>query len=59
MTTLAASGDSIEGERIVCELRKMMGPWLIAKTSAHRGQRIRTIGFPATAWVEKPLRPKA
>jgi len=58
MTTLTKTGDTVEGERITCEFRKMRGPWLIAKTGAHRGQRIMISGFPAAAWIEKPLREK-
>ncbi len=56
MTLLLKTG--VEGERIVCEFRKMTGPHLIAKTAAHRAQRIRIIGRPASAWIEKPLRAK-
>ena len=56
MSTLFMTGDGIEGERIACEFRKMKGPHLIAKTAAHRAQRIMIIGFPASAWIEKPLR---
>ena len=39
-------------------VQKEKGPHLIAKTAAHRAQRIGIIGFPASAWTEKPLRAK-
>jgi len=56
MTILYEIGDGIKGERIACEFRKMHGPYLIAKTSAHRAQRTILIGLPASAWIEKPIR---
>ena len=49
-------GDGIKGEKIICEFRKLNGPYLIAKTSAHRAQRAVLIGLPAEAWIEKPVR---
>jgi len=50
------SGDAIKGERIVCQFRRMKGPYLIAGSSAHRAQRIIIEGLPAVAWIEKPVR---
>ncbi len=49
MTLLLKTRDGIKGERIACEFRKMIGPHLIAKTAAHRAQRIRITGLPASA----------
>jgi len=49
-------GDTLKGERIVCEFRRMKGPYLIIGTSAHRAQRIVVEGLPAVAIIEKPIR---
>jgi hypothetical protein len=48
----------IAGEKLVCEFRKMSGPYLIAKTSGRRAQRVALMGLPAEAWIEKPIRLK-
>ena len=56
MTILKDIGDGIRGERIVSEFRRLRGPFLIAKTSAHRAQRAVLVGLPAEAWIEKPIR---
>ncbi len=49
-------GDGIKAERIVCQFRKMKGPYLIAGSGAHRAQRVIIEGLPAEAWIEKPIR---
>lgn len=56
MTILFGIMDGVKGERIVCEFRKMTRPQLIAKTHAHKAQRIKIIGFPAEAYIEKPIK---
>lgn len=49
-------GDGIKAERIVCQFRKIKGPYLIAGSGAHRAQRVIIEGLPAEAWIEKPIR---
>lgn len=56
MAVLRSTGDMIEGEKIVCLFRKMLGPFLIAGSSRHRQQRAVILGLPAQAWIEKPKR---
>lgn len=56
MTVLYQVGDGVKGEKLVCEFRKLSGPYLIAKTGAYRAQRAVLIGLPAEAWIEKPIR---
>lgn len=55
MTVLYQVGDGVKGEKLVCEFRKINGPYLIAGTGAHRAQRALLIGLPAEAWIEKPI----
>jgi len=51
------TGDTIKGERLVCEFRKLRGPWLVGgATGRHRGQRAGLEGLPASAVIEKPVR---
>jgi hypothetical protein len=49
-------GDGLQGERIVCQCRKVRGPWLVEGTGGHRAQRVVIEGMPAEAWIEKPVR---
>jgi len=52
-----AIGDLVKGERLVCEFRKMRGPWLVGgATGRHRGQRAVLEGLPAIAAIERPVR---
>jgi hypothetical protein len=44
----------IEGEKLICLFRKMMGPYVIPGTGRHRQQRITVWGLPAVCIVEKP-----
>ena len=56
MTLLYQIGDGVKGEKLVCEFRRISGPYLIAGTSSHRAQRAVLLGLPAHAWIEKPIR---
>lgn len=51
-------GDSIIGERIICEARVVSKPILIHRTGKHRAQRLSLTGNPAVCWIEKPIREK-
>ena len=50
------AGDSVRGERIVCEFRRCRGPWVVRGTGKHRAQRIVLESLPAVARVERPFR---
>ncbi|MDO9096530.1 MAG: hypothetical protein Q7U60_00190 [Candidatus Methanoperedens sp.] len=52
------AGDSVIGERIVCEARIVSKPVLIHRTGKHRAQRLKLTGNPAVCWIEKPIREK-
>ncbi len=43
----------IEGEKILCVFRKIVGPYVIAGTGRHRSQRATICGLPAVCIVEK------
>ena len=43
----------IEGEKILCIFRKMVGPVVIAGTGRHRSQRATIWGLPAVCILEK------
>jgi hypothetical protein len=49
-------GDSIEGERLGCLLRKIRREHIVAGSGRHRAIEIIIEGTPAKAWVLKPLR---
>lgn len=53
-----SAGDSIRGERIVCEARVVSKPVLIHRTGKHRAQRLKLTGNPAVCRIEKPIREK-
>ncbi len=46
----------LAGEKILCEFRKIMGPFVIAGTGRHRAQRATIWGLPARCLVLKPWR---
>lgn len=50
-------GDTLVGEQIVCECRRLRGPVLIYK-GAHRAQRFVLYGLPAEAMIAKTWRIK-
>ncbi len=52
------TGDSIIGERIVCETRIISKPTRIHRMGMHRAQRLKITGNPAICWIEKPIREK-
>ena len=56
MTVIRESGDSVEGERIVCFFGKMTPMQVVKNSSAHRAGRVVLIGSPGRAVIEKPLR---
>jgi len=51
-------GDSIVGEILVAEARVVSKPVLVHLTGAHRGQRLKLKGLPATCWIDRPFREK-
>ncbi len=51
-------GDSIIGERMVCEARIISKPVLIHIIGKHRARRLKITGNPAVCWIEKPIREK-
>ena len=46
--------DEIHGEKVLCEFRKMIGPFVVAGTGRHRAQRATLWGLPARCLVLKP-----
>lgn len=55
MTVLNHLGDEVQAERIVCFYRKRDREVLIPLTKGHRGWRVKLIGLPARAIIEKEL----
>jgi len=43
----------LEGERILCVFRKLVGPFVIAGTGRHKSQRATIQGLPAVCILEK------
>jgi len=52
---LTDAGDSISGEKIGCQFRKMSRPMVTAGTGRHKSQRLFIHGIPAICWIDKPL----
>ena len=55
MTQLFELGDSIKGDRLVAEARKLSKPKLIAKSGRHQAQQI-VLWENAICMIEKKLR---
>ncbi len=48
----------LEGEKILCVFRKMVGPFVTAGTGAHRSQRATIWGLPAICIIKKEWKTK-
>ena len=53
MSTRINLGDSIHGERIICQGRKIPKPQLIRMTDTHKGSQIKLTGN-AFCTIDKP-----
>jgi hypothetical protein len=58
LTQCTERGDSVVGEILVAEARVVSKPVLVHLTGAHRGQRLKLKGLPATCWIDRPFREK-
>ncbi len=50
------AGDTIEGERLGCTLRRVKRERLVVGSARHRAMEMVIEGTPARAWILKPLR---
>ena len=51
-------GDEVRGARIICVYRKRTKELPVQISPGHRGRRVKILGAPARAIVEKPLKYK-
>ncbi len=52
---LTDAEDSISGEKIGCQFRKMSRPMATAGTGRHKSQRASLHGLPVICRIDKPL----